>query len=264
MITEAAQPLPSTWERAAVPPAPGPMVEVTGLRKRFGRLEVLKGIDVLIRAGRVTGIVGPNAAGKSTFIKVILGLIHPDGGTVRVAGRLLDGDVAYRRDIGYMPQAARFPENLTGAEVLAMLADLRGERSAINDGLLGRFGLAAQLHKPVRTLSGGTRQKLSAAIAFLFRPVLLILDEPTAGLDPVASGVFKDELGSTRSDGATVLLASHSLSELEELADDIVFLHEGQVRFQGPIHKLIECTGFARLERAIASLMTQGMGEGAP
>jgi Cu-processing system ATP-binding protein len=124
--------------------------------------------------------------------------------------------------------------------------------------LLEHFHLAGELAKPVRALSGGTRQKLSAVVAFLFQPELLILDEPTAGLDPVASGIFKDKLLATRARGASVLLASHTLSELEELADDIVFLLEGQVRFHGPVARLMQMTGFANLERAIAALMQQG------
>jgi Cu-processing system ATP-binding protein len=158
-----------------------------------------------------------------------------------------------------MPQAARFPENLTGAEVLDMVRDLRGPDQPQDTDLLELFRLNAELGKPVRTLSGGTRQKLSAGVAFLFRPDLLILDEPTAGLDPVASGIFKEKLLAARERGASVLLASHTLGELEELADDIVFLHEGRVRFHGPIRRLMELTGFARLERAIAALMQQGV-----
>ena len=167
----------------------------------------------------------------------------------------VNGDERYRREIGYMPQAARFPENLTGREVLEMIRDLRGTTGLPDPALLDAFELTQELPKPVRTLSGGTRQKLSAGQAFLFRPALLILDEPTAGLDPVASGVFKHHLVAARERGASVLLASHTLSELEELADDIVFLLDGRVRFHGPVQQLLESTGASRLEPAIAALM---------
>ncbi len=238
--------------------APPPVIEATKLTKRFGRLDVLKGIDLAIQPGRITGLVGPNAAGKSTFIKALLGLVRPDAGRLTVLGHSVNGDERYRHGIGYMPQAARFPENLTGAEVLAMIGDLRGPGLERDLELLERFRLQGELGKPVRALSGGTRQKLSAVVAFLFRPELLILDEPTAGLDPVASGIFKDKLLATRARGASVLLASHTLSELEELADDIVFLLDGQVRFHGPVARLMQTTGFANLERAIAALMQQG------
>lgn len=236
-------------------PDPAPAIRAVGLTKQFGRLEVLKGIDLEIPTGRVTGLVGPNAAGKSTFIKAVLGLVRPDRGSLSVLGHAVNGDERYRRLVGYMPQFASFPENLTGLEVLAMVRDLRGAAAPPDTTLLDQFQLGPELVKPVRTLSGGTRQKLSALVAFLFRPELLILDEPTAGLDPVASGIFKEKLDESRERGATLVLASHTLAELEEIADDIVFLLEGRVRFHGPIARLRDLTGFARLERAIAALM---------
>jgi Cu-processing system ATP-binding protein len=235
-----------------------PMVLLEGVAKRFGSLEVLRSLDLAVTAGRVTGLVGPNGAGKSTLMKILLGLVRPDRGVVTIDGSRVADDPAYRQAIGYMPQAARFPENLTGAEVLRMLRDLRGNTAQTDPYLIGAFELEPHLDKPVRVLSGGTRQKLSAAIAFLFRPKLLILDEPTAGLDPVASGIFKDRLIQAREEGATQILASHSLGELEELADDIVFLLDGRVRFHGTINRLRQLTGLSRLERAIASLMVAG------
>jgi Cu-processing system ATP-binding protein len=234
---------------------PVPAILAEGLTKRFGRLEVLRGIDLAVPAGRITGLVGPNAAGKTTFIKAVLGLVRPDQGSLSVLGHRVNGDERYRRQVGYMPQAASFPENLTGREVLAMVRDLRGAAVASDTALLEQFQLEPELAKPVRTLSGGTRQKLSALVAFLFHPELLVLDEPTAGLDPVASGIFKEKLAETRERGTTVLLASHTLAELEEVADDIVFLLDGRVRFHGPIEELRRLTGFARLERAVAALM---------
>jgi len=245
---------PGTGDR---PSALLPAIDIRGLTKSFGRLEVLKGIEAQIHQGRVTGLVGPNASGKTTLMKAILGLVRPDRGTLTIHGEPLGHGFAYRSTIGYMPQAARFPENLTGLEVLRMLQDLRGNPPDIDQELVGAFGLAEELVKPVRTLSGGTRQKLNATIAFLFRPTLLLLDEPTAGLDPIASGTFKEKIRGVREAGATVVLASHTLSELEELADDIVFLLDGRVRFLGSVRRLAELTGALQLERAIASLMVQ-------
>jgi Cu-processing system ATP-binding protein len=234
-------------------------IAAVGLRKRFGPIEVLKGIDLSIPAGRITGLVGPNAAGKTTLLKAILGLVRVDEGLLTVLGRMVNGDTSYRRSIGYVPQAARFPENLTGHEVMRMLQHLRDLPESDTDvEMMERFALGPELEKPVRILSGGTRQKLSAALAFMFRPSLFILDEPTAGLDPVASGVFKDRIRRAREDGATVILASHTLSELEELADDIVFLLEGRIRYAGPIGPLVQMTGLANLERAVGSLMNRG------
>jgi Cu-processing system ATP-binding protein len=206
----------------------------------------------------VTAVLGPNAAGKSTLIKLILGMVRPDQGEVLVDGARVNGAPGYRTAIGYMPQAACFPGNLTGRRVLAMLRDLRGAAVPVDTTLLDQLSLARELDQPVRTLSGGTRQKLNAAIAFLFRPSLLILDEPTAGLDPVASGVLKDRIVAAARGGASVILTSHVLSELEDLVDDVLFLLEGRLRFAGSLDRLREETGKGRLERAIAELMRRG------
>ncbi len=234
-----------------------PFVRVAGLRKRFGSNEVLRGLDLELRRGRVTAIVGPNGSGKTTLIKTVLGLVRPDAGEVVFDGvPVRPGDVDYRARLGYMPQAPRFPENLTGREVLAMLRDLRPDPGPTDDTLIGLLGLEAELDKPLRTLSGGTRQKVNAAVAFLFRPELLVLDEPTAGLDPVSSGAFKDYVRQAQARGATVALTSHIVSELEALADDVAFLLEGRIRFYGPAADLKAETGTADLERAFAHLMT--------
>ena len=239
-----------------------PMIEVAGLKKRYGTQEVLRGLDFAVARGRVTAIVGPNGTGKTTLIKSILGLVRPDEGRITVDGREVGEDCAYRARIGYMPQIAHFPQNLTGAELLAMLRDLRaGEGGAaapaLDDTLIERFGLAPHLDKPVRALSGGTRQKLNAVMAFLFRPDLLILDEPTAGLDPAASAVFKDRILAERDAGRTFILSSHFMNELEELADDVAFLLDGVVRYAGPVEDLIRATRQANLGRAISSLMVR-------
>ena len=156
-----------------------------------------------------------------------------------------------------MPQAAQFPEQLTGRELLEFLVDLRGKPADRDEELLGSFELERFLDKPIRTLSGGTRQKLNAVAAFLFRPALLILDEPTAGLDPVAAGILKDKVLRAARQGMSVLLTSHVMSEVEELAQDLVFLVEGQVAFSGTVSELLERSREPRLERAIAGLLRE-------
>lgn len=235
------------------------MIEIRALEKRFGALEVLRGLDLRIARGRVTAIVGPNAAGKTTLIKSILGLTRPDAGAILVDGHDIIGNGdAYRARIGYMPQAPRLPEHLTGAEVLALLRDLRGAPATLDESLIDAFDLERELNKPLRTLSGGTRQKVNAVAAFLFKPELLILDEPTAGLDPIASGVLKDRIRDARSAGATFIVTSHIMSELEELADDVAFLADGRVRFAGAVRALIRETQQHNLERAVAQMLTRG------
>lgn len=234
------------------------MIAIRGLRKRFGALDVLQGIDAVIPAGRVTGIVGPNAAGKTTLIKSILGLTRADSGSIEVDGVRVNGDESYRRRIGYMPQIARFPSNLTGMELLSMLRDLRPDAAEVDEELIASLGLAQELPKKLNNLSGGTKQKINAVAAFLFKPDLLILDEPTAGLDPRSSSVLKDKILAERSEGRTFIITSHLMSEVEELADEVVFISDGKVRFSGSISQIKDLTRQANLERAVAELMERG------
>ena len=231
------------------------MIEITKLTKRFGAHEVLRGVDLRIERGRVTGIIGPNGAGKTTLLKLLLGLSHPTSGELKIDGKLVGDDERYRARIGYMPQIARFPENLTASELFAMLRDLRGDSGDLDEEMLNRFEFAPHLDKPLRVLSGGTRQKVNACLALLFRPTLLMLDEPTAGLDPLSSATLKDKIAALRGDGVTVVVASHIMSELEELCDDVAFLLDGVVRYVGPVSQLTTMTRQANLERAIAALM---------
>lgn len=233
-------------------------IEVRALRKRFGRLDVLRGVDLAFATGRTTAIVGPNAAGKTTLIKTILGLVRPDrGSAVIVDGEPVSAGSRYRERIGYMPQAARFPPHLTGREIIALLRRLR-EDAPVDLTLIDRLGLAAHLDKPIGTLSGGSRQKLNAVVATMFSPAVLVLDEPTAGLDPSASAVFKDHVASATRAGTTVLLTSHIVSELEDLAQDLVFLVEGQVRFFGSVEQLKAQANETKLERVLARLLEEG------
>jgi Cu-processing system ATP-binding protein len=233
------------------------MIRLEGIRKRYGALEVLKGVDLEVEAGRITAITGPNGSGKTTLIKMILGLTKPDAGRIVWNGVTLNGDCAYRAGIGYMPQIVRFPENLSGRELLAMISDLRRTQEGDPD-LVHRFGLEQELDKPFRTLSGGTRQKINACLAFRFSPRLLILDEPTSGLDPIAARALKDRIRVERDAGKSVILSSHVLSELEALADDVAFLLDGRIRYRGTLADLKDGTGESELEGAIASLMTAG------
>jgi Cu-processing system ATP-binding protein len=231
------------------------LVEVRGLRKAYGTRRVLHDVHLDVARGAVTAVVGPNGAGKTTLNKILLGLVRPDTGTLRFDGTDMVREIQHRERFGYMPQMARFPDNFTARDVLALLTDLRGSSRTRDESLLEAFALPTFLDQPVRSLSGGQRQRLNAAAAFLFSPDLLLLDEPTAGLDPLASGILKDKIREVRAEGRAILITSHVLSELEEFADIVVFLHEGEVRWSGPLPLLLERTGGTTLERAIAELM---------
>lgn len=236
-----------------------PLVRITELSKSYGALQVLRSVNLAVRPGRVTALVGPNSAGKTTLIKSLLGLTRPDAGRIAIRGTDINGDERYRSRIGYMPQIARYPENLAAAELISMLKDLRGIGAPLDLELVDAFALDSILDRPLRLLSGGTRQKVNAVMAFLFAPELLVLDEPTAGLDPVSSGVLKDKILAERGGGRTFLLSSHIMNELEELADDVALLLEGQVVFAGTLDELKRITNQGTLERAIATMMRRGL-----
>lgn len=233
------------------------MIKARGITKSFGRLPVLAGVDLDVARGEVTAIVGPNASGKTTFNKIVLGLVRRDAGELLFDGAPIDGAAAYRGRIGYMPQIARYPENLSGTDVMRMLADVRGPGQRRDEELIESLALGDALEKPLRVLSGGMRQRVNAAIAFLFRPDLLILDEPTAGLDPISSSTLKDKILREREAGRTFIVTSHVMSELEEFADRVAFLLDGVVRFEGTQEELKRATSQVTMERAIAHLMRQ-------
>ena len=230
------------------------MITLDNVRKAFGPRTVLDGVSLSLAPGRITALVGPNGSGKTTMIKCILGLARADAGRLLLDGMPADADGAYRARIGYAPQAPHFPANLAVGEVFAMLRALRPGATA-DEALLDEFSLRAEWETPVGTLSGGWRQKVSLAAAWLFTPDVLILDEPTAGLDPIAAGLLKHAIRAARAEGRTVLITSHILSELEELADDVAFLTDGRLRFAGSVQALLAETGTRRLEPAIAALL---------
>ena len=235
-----------------------PIVSIRDLSKRYGSRTVLDRVSLDIERGSVTAIIGPNGAGKTTLNKAILGLVRQSAGSIAFDGEDTAGRIDHRARIGYMPQLARYPDTFTGRDVLSLLSELRGESNARDTGLIEAFELERFLDQPARALSGGQRQRINAAAAFLFSPDLLLLDEPPAGLDPIASGILKRAIRRVRSAGRAVVITSHILSELQELADTIVFLHEGRMAWHGAVATLLEDTGMPTLEEAIAHLMLHG------
>ena len=232
------------------------MIKIKGLQKRFGRLEVLKGLDAEIQENKITAIVGHNGSGKTTLIKCLLGLDNYDSGDITIGNFTLNGEWSYRSQIGYMPQIARFPENLTASEVITMISDLRAGSVTQAEHLSSYFRLSDEMEKPLKTLSGGTRQKVNAIVALMFNPEILILDEATAGLDPISSSLLKDRILAEKEAGKTIIITSHIMSEIQELADTILYLLDGKIFFDGPVDELIKQTGEKNLERAIAKMMS--------
>lgn len=231
------------------------MIEIQKIEKQFGNLSVLKGVDASFNAGNVVSIIGPNGSGKTTLIKCILGMVVPDNGSIQFAGKNILNDYSYRQQLGYMPQIGRYPENMKMGQLFAMMKDLRKSVNVLDEELINEYQLMAMQDKPMRTLSGGTTQKVSAALAFLFNPKVLILDEPTAGLDPLAAEILKAKIIKAKEEGKLIIITSHIMSEVEEIADSIMYLFEGKVNFYKTIPSLKQETGEEKLGKAIAKIM---------
>jgi Cu-processing system ATP-binding protein len=233
------------------------MIRINNLKKAFGLHQVLKGLDLTIPEGQATGIVGPNGAGKTTLIKTMLGLVKADSGDISINDIHLNGNYNYRRDIGYMPQQARYPEQMIVSELLQFIEDLRGEEAVYKHELINEFKLQPELQKQLRVLSGGNKQKVGATLAMMFNPAILFFDEPTAGLDPRSSFIFKERIQKEKEAGKTVLITSHIMSELEQLVDHVIFILEGEIKYYGKIEDLLKENRQERLEGAIAKLMEE-------
>lgn len=233
------------------------MIIASNVSKQFGRLKALDNVSVTCNKGECIALIGPNGSGKTTLIKSILGMVVPDNGFITFNGKNILHDWMYREFIGYMPQIGRYPENMTIGQVLDMLKDIRkkNNHTQLDEDLVNDFGLHGLLNKRMRTLSGGTMQKVSASLAFLFNPEVLILDEPTAGLDPLASEILKEKIKREKQKGKLVLITSHILSELDDLVTQVIYMQEGQLVFHKTIESLRKDTGEDKLSKAIASVM---------
>jgi Cu-processing system ATP-binding protein len=232
------------------------MIEAKNVCKSFGKLKVLNDVSFKSSAGQCIALIGPNGCGKTTFIKSILGMVVSDSGSIYILGKDIAGGWEYRDVIGYMPQVGRYPENMKIGQVIEMLTDIRQSKTTTDDDLINAFGLKQLYNKRMGTLSGGTMQKVSASIAFLFQPQILILDEPTAGLDPVASEVLKEKVLAEKEKGKLILITSHILSELDELVSHILYMQDGSILLYKTLSDIKEETGETKLSRAIAHFMT--------
>ncbi|WP_207422982.1 ABC transporter ATP-binding protein [Desertivirga brevis] len=231
------------------------LIELRDLRKSFGKLEVLKGINCVFEKGKVVSVLGPNAAGKTTLIKSILGMVIPDKGDILFRDKVVTGTFEYKKHLGYMPQIGRYPDNMKIGQLFDMMQDLRKVTSKLDTDLIESYNLKSMYHKTMSTLSGGTRQKVSAALAFLFNPDVLILDEPTAGLDPIAAEVLKEKILAEKNQGKLILITSHILTEADELADTVMYLLDGKIRFYKSMEVLKSETGENRLGKALTKIL---------
>lgn len=231
------------------------MIEIKNITKQFGKLKALDDLNLRLNRGECIALIGPNGCGKTTLIKSILGMVLPDKGAIIFNGKNTRNNDEYRRQIGYMPQIGRYPENMTIGQVLDMIKGIRNSNETTDSDLYNQFGIGNMLDKKMRTLSGGTTQKVSATLAFLFRPAVLILDEPTAGLDPVASELLKAKIIEAKSRGCLILITSHLLSELEDIVSQVIFMQDGKVVLHKNTQELKTATGQTTIARSIVHLL---------
>ncbi len=232
------------------------MIVAENVSKNFGKLNVLNNVSLICKNGETISLIGPNGSGKTTFIKSILGLVIPTSGKITFNNTDISNDADFRKNIGYMPQIGKYPDNMRISQIIEMMHDLRKvNKEETDQELIELFGLNKISEKRMRTLSGGTRQKVSAALAFLFKPEVLILDEPTAGLDPVSSEILKEKIRAEKNKGKLILITSHILSDLDDLVTEVIYLNEGELLFHKSIDQLRTDTNEEKLSRAIASVM---------
>jgi Cu-processing system ATP-binding protein len=233
------------------------MIRIENISKRFKKLQALCTINAEFNKGQVISLIGPNGSGKTTLIKTILGLVKPDSGNIFFNNEVINENVEYRKYIGYMPQIGRYPDNMKIGQLFTMIKNIRDGKEC-DEELYFRFKLDTILDKHMKALSGGTRQKVSAALAFLFNPDVLILDEPTAGLDPLSSEILKEKILSEKEKGKLILITSHVLSDLEDLTTDVLYMQDGRIIFTKSMIELKQETGEEKLGKAIAWMMKHG------
>jgi len=232
------------------------MVIIENVHKKFGKNQVLSGVDLTISNGGIFAVLGPNGSGKTTLIKSILGMVIPNKGNITVLGENIKQHSDYRHKIDYLPQIANFPSNLRVKELIKMIKDLR-KPTHEDERLIQLFKLEPFLDKKLGNLSGGTKQKVNLVLTFMFDSPLIILDEPTTGLDPISLIRLKDLIQAEKAKGKTILITSHIMSFVEEVSDEIVFILEGKIYFKGSISELKTKTNQQDFEHAIASILTE-------
>lgn len=214
-----------------------PTVALSGVTRRFGRHTVVEDVSFTLSPGQTVALVGHNGAGKTTLMKLMLGLIRPSAGTLSVLGQTPGHGFGARRELGFLPENVAFNPSLTAHELLRFYARLKGVRGDLRE-VLAQVGLEDAADRRVGTYSKGMRQRLGLAQALLGQPRLLLLDEPTTGLDPSLRLSFYDTVQALRARGTTVLLSSHALGELEQRAERVLIMHRGRLLADGTIAEL--------------------------
>lgn len=231
------------------------MIEIINLSKKYHKQKVLHQVSVTLENGMVAGLIGQNGTGKTTLLKCILGLTQFHEGDIKIDGESILLSPEYRNKIGYMPQIGKYPENMRISQLFDMMKEIRHANN-LDQELYELYQLDKIKHQYLGQLSGGTIQKVSASLAFLFNPEILILDEPTAGLDPIASEILKEKINKEKA-GKIILITSHILNDLDEIASHALFLQQGSLLFFKTLAELKEKSGHQKLGKTIAEIMLE-------
>jgi len=230
------------------------MIDIKELSMSYGKSGALNNINLNLERGQVVALMGPNGSGKSTLLKSILGLVIPQNGKIVVNETDIENNYLYRNSIGYMPQLVNYPENLKVKELFNILKDIRNGITEIDEELLEKFRIHEIYDKFFGQLSGGFKQRVAASIAFLFVPDILILDEPTASLDPLSTEIMKSKILETKKENKLIIVSSHIISEMDELADRIVYLLDGSIKLNMNVKDIKNGSG-ERLGKAITRVL---------
>ncbi|MFN3299790.1 MAG: ABC transporter ATP-binding protein [Sediminibacterium sp.] len=231
------------------------MIQIEKISKKFGKLSVLNAVDLSLNKGECIALIGPNGCGKTTLIKIILGMVIPDSGNIWINKESILKDELYKKQIGYMPQIGRYPQNMTIGQIINMIKGIRKSDIELDVDLYKAYELDLLLDKRMNTLSGGTMQKVSAVLAFMFNPIILILDEPTAGLDPIAAEILKQKIIVEKQKGKLIIITSHLLSELDDMVSELIFMQEGNIVFHQSVSELKSSTQTDKISSAILQIL---------
>lgn len=231
------------------------MIETKGISKRFQKLQALQDVSLICKQGECIALTGPNGCGKTTLIKTILGMVIPDTGDILLNGNSILKQHAYREHIGYMPQVGRYPDNMSIGQVIETIRHIRQKNDSCDLDLFEAYNISKLSQKKMNTLSGGTRQKVSAVLCFMFKPSVIILDEPTAGLDPLAAEILKEKIVEEKRAGKLILVTSHLMAELEDVVSELVFMQDGKVLFHKTVSSLKESTRQPSITKSLTSLL---------
>lgn len=231
------------------------MIEIKNLNKYYGKFHVLKNLDLTLNKGEVVALMGPNGSGKTTLMKSVLGLVIPEKGEIKVNSINVKDNCEYRKIIGYMPQIANYPENLKVSELFNLISDIRGREEKHDEELIEEFKLKEIYNKNFGQLSGGYKQRVTAAIAFLHNPALLMLDEPTSSLDPLSSEIMKNKILKEKKESNLIFVSSHITSEVELIADRIIYMLEGKIILNMLIKNIKNGSADFKLGRALKDII---------